>query len=162
MEWIRFGSLDADIIPYKCSECGHDIVVDWTKECLPAKCPKCGKHAIKFNTWETRVASDFEDIAFCNEVEIPTYFEAAIEAVTEERKKQVEKWGADSDNHPFEWMSILGEEFGELCEAVNETCFKRGAHPERGGQDKIIKEASQVAAVAVAIIESAMRQKKTE
>lgn len=83
------------------------------------------------------------------------YIETAIESVIAERRRQIEKWGADTDNSPFEWMSILGEEFGELCQAINETFFKNPTHPERGGYKKIIKEASQVAAVAVAIIESA-------
>ena len=157
MEWIRFGSLDADVIPYKCSECGHDIVVDWTRECLPTECPGCGEKAkIPFNAWATREEPEDEW-----QLLLPPHFEDAINAVKNERLRQIKKWGADSDNHPFEWMSILGEEFGELCEAVNETYFKRGAHPERGGQDKIIKEASQVAAVAVAVIESAMKQKET-
>lgn len=82
---------------------------------------------------------------------------SAIELVIAERQRQIEKWGADSDNHPFEWMSILGEEYGELCEAVNETCFRNGTHPERGGPQRIVEEAVQVAAVAVAIAESAMR-----
>ena len=95
-------------------------------------------------------------------VPVPTNMGDAIGKVISERKRQMELWGDQSDNHPFEWMSILGEEFGELCEAVNETCFQNGTHPERGGQDKIIKEATQVAAVAVAIIESAMRKKGTE
>lgn len=66
--------------------------------------------------------------------------------------------GDQSWNHPFEWISILGEEYGELCEAVNETLFENAAHPDRGGFEKIIKEATQVAAVAVAIIESIQRQ----
>lgn len=151
MEWIRYGSVEADIIPYKCSKCGKDIVVDWTKECLPTECPGCGEKAIPFNAWGTRTAPE-------DEWPLPPHFEAAFDAVKNERLRQIKKWGAKSDNHPFEWMSILGEEFGELCEAVNETCFKHGTHPERGGQDQIIAEAAQVAAVAVAIIESAMRQ----
>ena len=79
---------------------------------------------------------------------------AAIDKVITERRRQIEKWGEDTDNSPFEWMSILGEEFGELCEAINETFFRNPTHPERGGYEKIIKEASQVAAVALAIIES--------
>lgn len=80
---------------------------------------------------------------------------SAIDAIVSERRHQIEKWGADTDNSPFEWMSILGEEYGELCEAVNETFFRNPTHPELGGYEKIIKEASQVAAVAAAIIESA-------
>jgi hypothetical protein len=53
-------------------------------------------------------------------------------------------------------MAILGEEYGELCEAVNETCYRNAKRPERGGRENIIKEAVHVAAVAVAIVEAAM------
>lgn len=86
--------------------------------------------------------------------------DAAIEKVISERIRQIQLWGECSNNHPFEWMSILGEEFGELCEAVNETCFKNGVHPELGGQDKIIEEATQVAAVAISIIEQIIKQQE--
>lgn len=89
----------------------------------------------------------------CPLVPVPTHGSAAIEKVISERISQIERWGEDSYNHPFEWMSILGEEFGELCEAVNETCFMNGKHPERGGDENIIREATQIAAVAIAIIE---------
>ena len=78
----------------------------------------------------------------------------AINRVVEERSRQSALWGEQSNNSLYEWMSILGEEYGELCEAVNETCFKNPRHPERGGRGKIIKEAVQVAAVAVAIVEA--------
>ena len=84
----------------------------------------------------------------------------ALLLVDDERNRQDAKWGDQSGNHPFEWMSILGEEYGELCEAVNETCFSNADKRERGGQDKIIKEASHVAAVAVAIIEAALERKE--
>ena len=83
-----------------------------------------------------------------------TVTESALALVKAERQRQDSIWGEESDNQIFEWMSILGEEYGELCEAVNETCFKRPKHPEKGGYEKIIKEATQVAGVAVAIIES--------
>ena len=81
----------------------------------------------------------------------------AIEMVIAERERQNAKWGDQSGNHPFEWMSIIGEEFGELCEAVNETCFKNPTHPERGGNARILREAVHVAAVAVAIAEAASK-----
>lgn len=81
----------------------------------------------------------------------------ALDKVVSERRHQIEKWGANAENHPFEWMSILGEEFGELCQAVNETCFRNGTHPERGGVDKVIHEAVQVAAVAVALVEQCLK-----
>lgn len=79
--------------------------------------------------------------------------EKVIRMIMDERARQNEIWGADITNHPFEWMSILGEEYGELCQAVNESCFENGKHPELGGAENVIKEAVQVAAVAVAIIE---------
>jgi len=77
-----------------------------------------------------------------------------LELVAAEREHQNMKWGDQSWNHPFEWMSILAEEVGELAEAVNETCFENGKNRDRGGVERIIHEAVQVAAVAVAIIES--------
>lgn len=84
--------------------------------------------------------------------------ENALDLVMAERQRQDSLWGDQSGNHPFEWISILGEEYGELCEAINETFFKNGTHPERGGPEKIIKEATQVAAVAVAIIETMLQR----
>lgn len=84
----------------------------------------------------------------------------AIELLIAERTRQNSIWGDQSGNHPFEWMSILGEEYGELCEAVNETCFKNAAHPGRGGLDKILKESIQVAAVAVALAEAVLKNQE--
>lgn len=80
--------------------------------------------------------------------------ETVLQMVLKERSRQFFIWGDQSQNHPFEWAAILGEEFGELCEAINETCFHRINHPERGGCDAIIREAIHVAAVAVAIVEA--------
>lgn len=88
----------------------------------------------------------------CPLIPVPPHDGEAFEKVISERITQIEKWGKEPCNHPFEWMSILGEEFGELCEAVNETCFMNGTHPERGGDENIIREATQIAAVAIAII----------
>lgn len=95
------------------------------------------------------------------ERENPKPLSSAIQSIQAERRKQDEKWGDQSGNHPFEWMSILGEEYGELCEAVNETYFGNAAHPERGGAEKIRGEAVQVAAVAVALIEAIDRTSGT-
>lgn len=82
-----------------------------------------------------------------------------LEKVISERISQIDQWGENACNHPFEWMSILSEEVGELCEAVNETCFKHPKQPERGGYDNILKEAIQVASVAIAIAEDMFRLK---
>lgn len=79
----------------------------------------------------------------------------SVSLVLRERVRQIEKWGDQSGNTLPEWMSILGEEYGELCEAVNETWFRtEHVKPERGGRDAIIREAVQVAAVAMAITEA--------
>lgn len=78
----------------------------------------------------------------------------ALVLIDNERNRQIDKWGDQSGNGPFEWVSILGEEYGELCQAVNETCFMNPTHPERGGREQMLKEAVQVAAVAAAIIET--------
>ena len=86
----------------------------------------------------------------------------AVDLVVSERQRQKEKWGDESGNHPFEWMSILMEEVGELAEATNETCFHSAhAKPELGGTTAILREAVQVAAVALAIAEAVLQQDDT-
>ncbi|MGF9913709.1 hypothetical protein ABEX47_03240 [Paenibacillus ehimensis] len=77
----------------------------------------------------------------------------ALQSVIEERQRQNAKWG--EQNHPLAaWVSILGEEYGELCEAVNETIFNNGPEArEKGGHANIRAEAVQVAAVAVQLVE---------
>ena len=91
----------------------------------------------------------------------------AVELVVGERHRQTDKWGDESGNHPFQWMSILMEEVGELAEAVNETvnetCFPSPhVKPERGGRAAILREAVQVAAVAVAIAEAVIAENGRE
>jgi hypothetical protein len=87
----------------------------------------------------------------------------ALTLVAAERQRQDDKWGDQSGNHPFEWMSILMEEVGELAEAVNETCFQtQHIKPDRGGPGAIKREAVQVAAVAVAIVEAIVRKQSAE
>lgn len=89
--------------------------------------------------------------------------QCALELVAAERQRQNDKWGDQSSNHPFEWMSILMEEVGELAEATNETCFQtQHVKPERGGLDAIRREAVQVAAVATAIVEAIIRKQSAE
>lgn len=83
-----------------------------------------------------------------------------IKLVVAERERQIDLWGDQSGNHPYQWMAILGEEYGELCEAVNETCFQNPKHPERGGKPNIVKEAVHVAAVAIAIAEAVLKGEK--
>lgn len=77
----------------------------------------------------------------------------AFEAVIAERARQDQKWGRQ-DHGPSYWTGILGEEFGELCQAINETVFDNGAAERaKGGYANMRREAVQVAAVAVAFVE---------
>jgi AbrB family looped-hinge helix DNA binding protein len=79
--------------------------------------------------------------------------ERAIQSVSAERIRQDAKWG-EQNHDPQYWMGILGEEFGELCQAVNETVFNNGpVEREKGGYANMRTEAVQVAAVAVAFVE---------
>lgn len=82
----------------------------------------------------------------------------AIRAVIDERQRQENKWG-EQNHEPQFWTSILGEEFGELCEAINETVFDNGPGARRkGGYENMRREAVQVAAVAVGFIEALDRR----
>ena len=84
----------------------------------------------------------------------------AVNLVNNERNRQDAKWG--TQNHePAVWTVILGEEFGEFCEAVNETifCYGDNAKPEKGGYENMIEELTHVAAVATGAIECLMRNK---
>lgn len=81
--------------------------------------------------------------------------------VLAERERQDIKWG--EQNHSLScWVSILGEEFGELCQAVNETELDNANKRELGGIDNVMTEASHVAAVACEIIERCIKIKEME
>lgn len=84
----------------------------------------------------------------------------AIKSVIKERKRQDKKWG-EQNHHPVFWLGILGEEYGELCQAVNETVWDNGPEERaKGGLTNLRAEAIQVAAVAVAFVEMLDRQPK--
>ena len=66
-----------------------------------------------------------------------------------ERARQERKWG--TQNHqPVWYLAILMEEVGELAQSIIETNF---GHGENQGAEKIYNEATQVAAVALAMVE---------
>lgn len=71
----------------------------------------------------------------------------ALAAVLDERARQDKKWGVQNHNLDT-WMLILGEEYGETCQAILNTRFGGVADLKR-----IREEAVQVAAVALAMIE---------
>lgn len=74
--------------------------------------------------------------------------------VQDERRKQDRKWGVQNHS-PIEWMSILVEEVGEASKEAHEYHFA-GVHYELDSQrlHRLRAELVQVAAVAVAMIES--------
>ena len=79
--------------------------------------------------------------------------EDILKEVAEERDYQVELWGVQRHDFPV-WMTVLGEEFGEACQALLEA----RRIPERSDAHKaalipLRKELIQVAAVAVAAVE---------
>jgi len=85
----------------------------------------------------------------------------ALLIVDNERDRQDEQWG--EQNHAQQaWVGILGEEFGEYCQAVNETYLNNADKHHEGGQENIMKELTHIAAVAVQIMECLMRNKGDE
>ncbi len=78
----------------------------------------------------------------------------AIQDVMVERERQDEKWG-EQNHDPFLYLTVLVEEVGEFAQAA--------LHSRFGGEaaTKLRREAVQVAAVAVAIIECLDRGKWT-
>lgn len=70
-----------------------------------------------------------------------------IKGIIDERNQQDQKWGFPQKNTYCEWSSILAEETGELAKELNELNFGRG------DRSRMIIEAVQVAAVALAILE---------
>lgn len=78
----------------------------------------------------------------------------AIRCVTDERGNQLQKWGVQ--NHaPIEWMAILAEEVGEAAkEALEHHWAGKHYPPDPDRLKRLRAELVQVAAVAVAMIES--------
>lgn len=74
-------------------------------------------------------------------------FEVAHHAVHQELQRQIEKWGVQSHDLPV-YLTVLVEEVGEVAEAVLEA-----RHDPETWTPRIRKEAIQVAAVAMAIVE---------
>lgn len=71
-------------------------------------------------------------------------------AVANERDAQTAKWG-EQNHDPMVWGAILGEEVGELAQAMLNDKFGGSEHTSHSSSMRA--EAVQVAAVAVAFIE---------
>lgn len=78
--------------------------------------------------------------------------------VAHERTLQEAKWGVQN-HHPLEWLGILGEEFGEVSKAAIEAHFQKEHNPGYHTLDNYREELIQVAAVAIAMVESLDRTK---
>lgn len=78
-------------------------------------------------------------------------------AIKNERDRQDKLWGEQNHQPPI-WIGILGEEYGEFCQAVNETVFDNGS--DKGGYENMKTEAIHVAAVAIGFLECLERNKK--
>ena len=68
-----------------------------------------------------------------------------LAAVNKELQRVLDRFGAQSLTL-FDWASVLGEEYGEVCKAIND--YEFGTSGESDLRD-VYKEAIQVAAVAV-------------
>ena len=69
-----------------------------------------------------------------------------FEMVEQENASQVRKWGVQNRT-PFEWMTLLTEEVGELARAISELKFRIGTRRE------VVDESIQVATLALKIAE---------
>ena len=78
--------------------------------------------------------------------ELVTLRYTLIPMVVAEHEHQIEKWGVQSKS-PFEWMTNLTEEIGELAQAITEAEYNNGC------LEDVRKEAIQVATLALKIAE---------
>lgn len=70
-----------------------------------------------------------------------------FDMVMAEHHRQIDKWGIQEHNVSW-WLTFLGEEYGETCDAAAE-------HHFRGGSAKnVVKEAIQTATLALKIAEA--------
>ena len=74
------------------------------------------------------------------------YEKTILALVQDERDRQQEKWGIQTHSIP-EWMTILGEEYGEACKAGLESEYRAASLVQ------LEKELIQTMAVALAILE---------
>jgi hypothetical protein len=78
-----------------------------------------------------------------------------IEKMRAENVRQLDKWGVQTRT-PAEWILYLGEEYGELCQAVSEAEYRGGPW------SAVLKEAIQTATLALKIAEMYMLFDKVE
>ena len=69
--------------------------------------------------------------------------ESALDLVRAERKRQDARWGAEEQAGDGVMLAVLGEEFGEVCRAMNDLW------PNSPDKGQLLEELIQVAAVAI-------------
>ena len=74
-----------------------------------------------------------------------------------ERKRQDEKWGEQNHN-AFVWACIIGEEYGEMCKAINEFSF----NPTPKTEQDIYNETIQTMASCMAMLECIERSRTSK
>jgi NTP pyrophosphatase (non-canonical NTP hydrolase) len=79
--------------------------------------------------------------------------------VLEERLRQNEKWGLQRHSLGV-WLAILGEEFGEVCQASQS--YLNIVSAKETDADDLYMELIQVAAVASAIAEQILEEMENE
>ncbi|WP_051590892.1 MazG-like family protein [Bacillus sp. UNC438CL73TsuS30] len=76
-----------------------------------------------------------------------------------ERLRQNDLWGLQRHNWG-KWLGILGEEFGEVCQAINKIHFPKDAKPTDASN--LYEELIHVAAVASAIAEHVLEERERD
>lgn len=64
--------------------------------------------------------------------------------IDDEDHRQIEKWGVQKHSY-FEWLAFITEELGELSRAISEYHFRNG------DRDDIVREATQIATLAIKV-----------
>ncbi len=80
--------------------------------------------------------------------------EDIIQEIIHERLRQDAMWGVDRNLHPFTWLIILGEEYGEACKGSLQAASLHGVASTSENWQNYRDELIQVAAAALAAIES--------
>lgn len=74
------------------------------------------------------------------------HFNILMSMVEKEHNYQIQKWGVQSRT-PFEWMTYITEEVGELANAVSENVYRNG------NNNDVVKEAIQTATLCLKVAE---------